>query len=133
MGLEALSRGAASCCFFERDRLAREALQRNLEALGVGTEATVIARNAWNSAIIAPEGRPFDLLLLDPPYADTEDVSRKGLLKRYLERIAERADNRPVVVLHHRASVRVAVDPDESWRVLDRRIFGTNMITLFVR
>ena len=133
MGLEALSRGAASCCFFECDREALAALYRNLDTLGVGPEAVVITQDAWNSAVCAPGGRPFDLVLLDPPYADTRETSPDSPLIRYLRRLAERQDNRPLVMLHHAASVPVTLDPDAEWTVVDRRILGTNAITLLVR
>jgi 16S rRNA (guanine966-N2)-methyltransferase len=43
LGLEALSRGAASATFVERDRGALTALRGNVAALGVGDRATVIA------------------------------------------------------------------------------------------
>jgi 16S rRNA (guanine(966)-N(2))-methyltransferase RsmD len=133
MGLEALSRGAGSCCFFERDPQALEILRQNLANLRVGPEGTVVTRNAWNSAILAPSGRPFDLVLLDPPYADTQDLSEGGFFKRYLRRLAERADNRPLVVLHHRASVSVDVAPGDNWQILDQRAFGTHHVTMLGR
>ena len=133
MGLEALSRGAARCCFFERAVSALEALRQNLAALAVGAEAHIVNRDGWNSSYIGPGGRPFDLVLLDPPYADTQDLSDQSTFQRYLRRIAERDDNRPLVVLHHRASVQVAMDPNEPWRVVDQRAFGTNAITFFER
>ena len=133
MGLEALSRGADSCCFFERAVSALEALRENLATLAVGSEAHIVSWDAWNSSYIGLGGCPFDLVLLDPPYADTRDLSDQSVFKRYLRRIAECDDNRPLVVLHHRASVQVATRPEEEWRVVDQRTFGTNAITLFER
>ena len=133
MGLEALSRGAASCCFFERAVSALKALRENLAALGVGAEAHVVSRDAWTSSCVGPGGHPFDLLLLDPPYADTRDLSDQSMFGCYLRRIVERDDNRPLVVLHHRASVQVAPGTDGGWQVVDQRTFGTNAVTLFER
>ena len=133
MGLEALSRGAVSCCFFERDREALATLYRNLDALGVGPEGTVITRDAWSNAIYSPAGDPFDLILLDPPYVDTRDVSPGGTVRRYLGRLAEREDNCPLVILHHAASGSFEVESGEWWRIVDRRVHGTNAITMFMR
>jgi 16S rRNA (guanine966-N2)-methyltransferase len=62
LGLEALSRGAAHCTFVESDRAALDALKANIAA--VGAEATVRAAAAEHFS-----GGPFDLVLLDPPYA----------------------------------------------------------------
>ncbi len=64
LGLEALSRGAAHCTFVEHDRKAIEALRRNVAKLGAGDRADVRAQ----SALFGLPG-PFDLVLIDPPYA----------------------------------------------------------------
>lgn len=63
LGIEALSRGAASCLFVEQDREAVDALRANLAKLG----ATADVRTA---SVLAPgpAPAPLDLLLLDPPY-----------------------------------------------------------------
>jgi 16S rRNA (guanine966-N2)-methyltransferase len=64
LGIEALSRGAASAVFVERDPAAVAAIERNLEPLDV--EATVARADAlrW---LGRAEG-PFDLVFCDPPY-----------------------------------------------------------------
>ena len=62
LGLEALSRGAASCVFIDSDRAAVEAIRANLKALGA--EGDVRSGNAANVRIV----QPVDLAFLDPPY-----------------------------------------------------------------
>lgn len=66
LGLEALSRGAAHCAFVEQDRAALDALRANIAALGAGDRADVRAGSVLG---LGPAERPFDLLLLDPPYS----------------------------------------------------------------
>jgi 16S rRNA (guanine966-N2)-methyltransferase len=65
LGIEALSRGAASCVFVERDRAALRALRANLEVLGLAARTTVVTTDvlAW-----VPAMRGIDLALIDPPY-----------------------------------------------------------------
>ena len=63
MGLEALSRGAASCTFVEQDRKALDALRSNVAALKA--QADIRAQSAMT---LAPAHEPFDLILMDPPY-----------------------------------------------------------------
>ena len=133
MGLEALSRGAAECCFYERGREALAALQRNLDSLQVGTNACVITRDAWSTAIYSPDGRPFGIVFLDPPYADTEDMGDGSRLACYLGRMAESDDNRPLVVLHHAKKSCVANNAFHAWQVIDRRTYGTSAMTMFMR
>jgi 16S rRNA (guanine966-N2)-methyltransferase len=66
LGIEALSRGAASAVFVERDQHALAALRRNLDA--VGAEAGVRRRDVLRF-LASPEGT-FDLVFCDPPYDD---------------------------------------------------------------
>lgn len=72
LALEALSRGAASAVLADRDREALAAVNRNLEALPAGEVETSVIRAQWPRGFqLLPPGRPFDLLLLDPPYDQT--------------------------------------------------------------
>lgn len=65
LGLEALSRGAASATFVERDSNAVSAIKRNAAKLGA-TERTHVF---GSSAVALPRSGPFDLIFADPPYA----------------------------------------------------------------
>ncbi len=83
LGLEALSRGAVSCLFVERDAAALDALQTNIAALGEEARATVERGDA--TAVLeqlAETGAQFDLMLIDPPYASFEAL--EPTLQRYL-------------------------------------------------
>jgi len=70
LGIEALSRGAAHATFVESDRAALATLRANIERCGLADRATVVAGSAerFLDRRAAAE-RPFDLTLLDPPYA----------------------------------------------------------------
>ncbi|MBO9711853.1 16S rRNA (guanine(966)-N(2))-methyltransferase RsmD [Sphingomonas sp.] len=64
LGLEALSRGAASCLFVEQDRAALDALKANIAKLGAkGAEV-----RAGSVLALGPAAKPLDLILMDPPY-----------------------------------------------------------------
>ena len=72
MGLEALSRGAASAVFVESDRDACGTIKRNLDKLGLeGAEVTCTDVLRF----LAAERRRFDLILVDPPYDVVESVA----------------------------------------------------------
>jgi 16S rRNA (guanine966-N2)-methyltransferase len=80
MGLEALSRGAASAVFVEAEPQAVRAIERNLDRLRL-TGAAVLRRDAITGlAQEAASGRKYDLVLADPPYSMTDYDS----LARYL-------------------------------------------------
>lgn len=65
LGLEALSRGAASCLFVEQDGEALRALRTNVEHLAERGRATVQAASVM---ALGPAPNSYDLILLDPPY-----------------------------------------------------------------
>jgi 16S rRNA (guanine966-N2)-methyltransferase len=66
LGIEALSRGAASATFVESDRRAAEAIRGNLETLGASGDVVVSEAAAW---LRTEAGRAtFGLVLIDPPY-----------------------------------------------------------------
>jgi 16S rRNA (guanine966-N2)-methyltransferase len=74
-GIEALSRGAAAAVFVERDSTAVKIIESNLRATGLagGPRAMIIPFDV--AAFIGRQGDehvPFDIVLLDPPYAETE-------------------------------------------------------------
>ncbi len=65
LGIEALSRGAASAVFVDRDASAVAAIRRNLDDLGVAG-AEVVRRDAL--AFLSGLEPSFDLVFCDPPY-----------------------------------------------------------------
>ena len=65
LGLEALSRGAASCLFVEQDAAAVKTIRANVDALDARARAIVQAGSVMS---LGPAKAPHDLILLDPPY-----------------------------------------------------------------
>ena len=65
LGIEALSRGARSCTFVERDRDALRAVRTNVDKLGLGDRATIVASDVFVGISTL---RDVDLVLADPPY-----------------------------------------------------------------
>lgn len=69
LGLESLSRGAASAVFVEKARSAAAVVARNIEKLGFAEQTTLLPMD-WRQALsrLAAQGKTFDLIFLDPPY-----------------------------------------------------------------
>jgi 16S rRNA (guanine966-N2)-methyltransferase len=122
LGLEALSRGARSCVFVERDRGACRVIQANLEKLRL-TGATVVCR-ATRAALRdeAARGRVYDLVLADPPYDEWESEA-PGLRELVPPLLGEDA----VVVVETAASV----EPELPLELVTTRRYGSARITLF--
>lgn len=71
LAIESLSRGAAEAVLVDRDRRAARVAQANVDELGAREAAQVLcAPAATATARLAAEGRQFDLVFLDPPYAE---------------------------------------------------------------
>jgi 16S rRNA (guanine966-N2)-methyltransferase len=65
LGLEALSRGAASCLFVEQDQAAVAAIRANIDTFGARARSEVRGQSVM---ALAPATAPYDLIVLDPPY-----------------------------------------------------------------
>jgi 16S rRNA (guanine(966)-N(2))-methyltransferase RsmD len=79
LGIEALSRGAASATFVESEQPAFTALEANIGALELDTE---LVRADALSFLARKPGRRYDLVLLDPPYDSPDSLA--GSLSRAL-------------------------------------------------
>jgi 16S rRNA (guanine966-N2)-methyltransferase len=71
IGFEAISRGAESVTFIERDRIAQKVIQQNIDLLNVHNTAKLIKSSvaAWDET---SADQRFDLIFADPPYHDTQ-------------------------------------------------------------
>jgi len=73
LGIEALSRGAAHATFVDSSPQALRAVQTNVDACGFADRATVVrADGPAHLGRVGALGEPYDLVLLDPPYAFDE-------------------------------------------------------------
>jgi 16S rRNA (guanine966-N2)-methyltransferase len=76
LGIEALSRGAASCTFVERAPAAARALRDNLSRVGARDDATCVRVDDYRRALKADAAgaRLYNLVLVDAPYASYPTV-----------------------------------------------------------
>jgi 16S rRNA (guanine966-N2)-methyltransferase len=94
IGLEALSRGARSAVFIERDARAVALIRENVARCGAG-ERYAIQHAAAETALAGQvAGGPFDIIVLDPPY----DIPDPAVL---VGRAAAHLADGGVIVLEH--------------------------------
>jgi 16S rRNA (guanine966-N2)-methyltransferase len=105
LGLEAMSRGAASAVFVESDQRAAAVIDKNITTLGV-TGAT-LRRGTVASVLAAGAAAPVDLVLADPPYGVSEAEVNEMLTA--LNGYGWTAEGSVVVV------ERAASGPDLTW------------------
>jgi 16S rRNA (guanine966-N2)-methyltransferase len=122
MGLEALSRGAASAVFVEDDPDACRTIDRNLAKLGL-TGARVARSDALR--FLATERGRYDLVFVDPPYELVESLLVP--LNAHLSRLLAEDG---LVVFESAAKVEPVLP---ELRVRTSRRYGAARLTLFGR
>ena len=118
LGIEALSRGAASVVFDEQDGRAADLIARNLAHCGIA-EGYVMIRAEFTRALRQlPPDRRFDLALLDPPYDQADLASAveaaAGRLAAGGVLALEHASRRPVPARAGRLAVSRQVKAGDS-------------------
>ena len=119
LGLEALSRGATSAVFVERDRSTVRVIEGNIASLGLtGAQVTAADAESWCAR---PADASFDLVLLDPPYSVPTETLRVAL-----DTLGRRGWLAPEAVAVVERDARDAVDPwpEGSWEPIRRKDFG---------
>jgi 16S rRNA (guanine966-N2)-methyltransferase len=122
LGIEALSRGAMSAVFVERDPDAVRTIERNLDRLRL-TGARVVRGDVLNA--IAQEviaGAKYDLVLVDPPYGMINEIQPR--LARHLPPLLA-ADGLLVVEADART------EPELPLPIRTSRKYGQTRVTLF--
>ena len=80
IGIEALSRGAASCVFVDEGKTAIDCIKKNVEVLNELDSPYDIYRMSASSAIskLYTSGKRFDIIFMDPPY--DKEIEKEVLL-----------------------------------------------------
>lgn len=125
-GFEALSRGAESAVFVDRDRRAVESLHETIRALGLEGSATVLAMTVPMALKKLAAGKEkFRIIYLDPPYATdwiarvVADPAFSGLLEAQGLLVVERGVRSP--------------DPElaSRWKMTFSRKYGGTRMEIF--
>ena len=119
LGLEALSRGGASCLFVDHGAEARALIRGNVEALGLGGVTRVLRRDA---AALGTATSPLaTLVFLDPPYG-------AGLAERALVSAAAGGWLAPDALMVVEEAAQAAFEPPAGFTLLDRRASGDSQL-----
>lgn len=121
LGLEALSRGAASVVLVEKRPAAAAVIRANAERVGL-PGASVVACSVRALAGRPPQGPPVALVLLDPPYE-----TASATIREELEALAAGGWLEPdaLVVVERPRSASESPLP---WDEVDRREYGDTVL-----
>lgn len=126
LGIEALSRGAGSCCFIEKNPAVKAILEKNIVSTCCLDRSEILNMDAVRALnAIAGRGRCYDLIFFDPPY-DSE------LYKHVLEALDTSNLLATGAILVAECSVRNQL-PESYGRLkrFDRRVYGETALELF--
>lgn len=133
LGLEALSRGAQAAAFVEADARAFRTLEGNVQTLGLGRPRASLLRGDVLARPPRRAAQPFDLVLLDPPYATDptlvfamlDELAASGSLAAHALVSYEHAKADDVLPAARAASV--------SWEALSQKTYGETAIDFLRR
>ena len=125
LGLEALSRGAASCVFVDEHRQAAAVTDENLKKSRLEGGRCV---KADVFSFLSRDAATYDLIFADPPYwkgyGDTDLAAKLLALENFSQRLA--ADGYLMIEI----SSAQSTPPTHYFRLLDRREYGSSAILL---
>jgi 16S rRNA (guanine(966)-N(2))-methyltransferase RsmD len=129
VGLEALSRGAESVVFIERDFRVAGAIGQHARAFGVGARTSVVRADVYRWVEHWPGTDQAVNVFVGPPYPDFQ--RREDDLGRLIAELQTRVAAGSVLVVQAEQSAGSAPLPDrEHWE--DRR-YGRNHLLIWVK
>ena len=124
LGLEALSRGAASALFVESDHRAAAVLARNIATLGL--PGAMLRRGPVAAVLAAGAATPVDLVLADPPY-DIETADIQAVLAVLANHGWTHEGTLAVV---ERAATSAPLSWPAGWHPWQQRVYGDTRLEL---
>ncbi len=122
LGIEALSRGAGTVCFVEKNRKVLRCIQQNLEALRISDECVDLELSDARE-FVQSTTQCFDIIFIDPPYAMH---ALNGILQIILDR--NLVSDEGIIVAEHGPAEHVLHDP--RLEVLNTKHFGESTIEI---
>jgi len=110
VGIEALSRGAASVIFVDRSRTMSALVAANVDSLEVtGTKIEIVAAEAseFLRRHVKHQAEPFHIIFFDPPYAEDYE----GVLGFIGEHAAEILQADGIVIVEHQKKKLLSDEP----------------------
>lgn len=134
MGMEAISRGAASCVFIEGDSDVHESLTQNVDLI-LEDQPTVCWKTNIHRTSFRPKNSeeclPYTLMFFDPPYVQCPLMNDGGVLGKALDRMAKPTVSTDDATIILRTPLRFDFLETPAWKIEDTwRISTMKIYTL---
>jgi len=123
LGIEALSRGAASAVFIENDRQSAEAIEKNL--VKTNLQGRVRDQDVFDFLRQRSNAEKFQIIFADPPY---ETTKRESSAEKLLNNEALRQLLEPGGILVLEKSPTDILPQTNLWRVLRQKAYGATEV-----
>jgi 16S rRNA (guanine(966)-N(2))-methyltransferase RsmD len=126
LGIEALSRGAATAVFVDSAPQAIKTLIRNVQAFSLEERSTILKRNVLRGlSFLGSIGYLFDLIFIDPPY--DKNCAEKTL--QLLGRSESTSDFASIVVEHSKREI--LPEKVDCFALSDQRDYGKTLVSFY--
>jgi len=126
LGIEALSRGAVRTLFIDAHPESIALTRKNLLLTGFDRSANLILMDATKALNrVSSEGSQFDIILVDPPYADKE------LAERVLYLLAELVLLRANGIIVFETDSRHELSLPDTLQLVSRKTYGDTALSFF--
>ncbi len=133
LGLEAASRGARCVIMVEKNRESCAVMETNAEKTHLREKCSILPADAYRACDILPrDAGPFNIVFLDPPYAQSEDQACRQRLVELLTSLARvgAMDGAAAIVLHVRAAAVGPGDLPLELETVHLRRYGTGAVMI---
>ncbi len=133
LGLEALSRGAASVTFVEKDPKILEILKKNIEKAGFTKESRVVKADAFKTgAAVGADEQKYDVIFVDPPYPMTKEAGEGSLLEKLLILLGQQLAAHGIVIVRTDEHTKL-LERYGQFSIIEQRKWGSMTITILGR
>ena len=136
MGMEALSRGAASCVFYDSGMEVHRLLRENIRTIMPDARSICCRTDIRRTSFRPREGEdcfPYSLIFFDPPYKIAEQIGRGGSLAAPLKLLSRDTLTTPDAIMVLRTPEHFEMPEIRGWRVHDCWELSSMMIWIMTR
>jgi len=123
LGIEALSRGAASAIFVERDRQSAEAIEKNLAKTNL--KGRIRHQDVFDFLRQRSTAGKFQIIFADPPYEKVRDESHTEKLLNN-QSLSQLLESNGIFVLEKRPTG--TLPQTKLWRVIRQKTYGATEV-----